>query len=170
MNENENVTTNQDMQASVPDDINQNMVDTINRLKETTVSRDKYVEAVETNKKLLQALEKGDYSSTSKPQDNGMTLEDISSKLFKKHSDMSNLEHAKLSLEYRDKFIERYGEDPFAMRGKSYTPTDEDLRCAQKVADAYQSCIDYADGDPEVFNAELARITKDATILRPKRR
>lgn len=169
MNE-ETVTTNIDMQANEPCDINQSLVDTITRLKDTTVSRDKYVEAVETNKKLLQALERGDYSSNhDKEKDSGESLEAIATKLFKKNSNLTNLEHAQLSLEYRDKFLDRYNEDPFAMRGKSYNPTEEDLRCAQKVADAYRSCIEYADGDPEVFNAELARITKDTTILKKRR-
>ena len=44
-------------------------------------------------------------------------------------------------------------------------PTNEDYEAAQKVADAFQSCIDVAEGDPEIFTRELMRITKDAAPL-----
>ena len=39
------------------------------------------------------------------------------------------------------------------------SPTEEDIKCAEKVADVFQQCIDYAKGDPTVFTNELQRRT-----------
>ena len=47
--------------------------------------------------------------------------------------------------------------DPFVPNGSKIKPTDEDFAKAKKVADTLQECVDYADGDPDVFTDELKR-------------
>ena len=47
--------------------------------------------------------------------------------------------------------------DPFVPTGSKIKPTDEDFAKAKKVADTLQECVDYADGDPDVFTDELKR-------------
>ena len=54
--------------------------------------------------------------------------------------------------------------DPFLPYGKQISPTRQDEETAAKVAQIYQECIDYAEGDSEVFTNELQRRTRDVRI------
>ena len=79
--------------------------------------------------------------------------------------DLSNLDYAKKALTLRNELIEREGVDIFVGKGSKLTPDESDYAAAQKVADAFQQCIDVADGDSEIFTRELMRITKDVAPL-----
>ena len=43
--------------------------------------------------------------------------------------------------------------------GAQISPTAEDVQVAEKVAQIYQECVDYADGDSALFTQELQRRT-----------
>ena len=47
--------------------------------------------------------------------------------------------------------------DPFVPIGNKIKPTDDDFAKADKVAAVLQECVDYADGDSNVFTDELKR-------------
>ena len=51
--------------------------------------------------------------------------------------------------------------DPFLPIGKQIMPTNEDIEAANRVAEVFQSCVDYAEGDSAVFTNELQRRTID---------
>jgi hypothetical protein len=71
------------------------------------------------------------------------------------------------ALKFKKRLLMDLGEeDCFVPQGSQITATDEDRRLAQKVADGLQECIDYAQGNSEVFTNELQRITKDVRINR----
>lgn len=78
----------------------------------------------------------------------------------------SNLKTVELALELRKNLMAEGKEDPFLPVGKNITPTDEDRRSAEKVAEIFQECVDYAQGDSQVFTNELMRRTNDVRIRR----
>ena len=137
-------------------------VQAINELKKNSVSKEKYDQVVAEKNKYLKALIDGNQVAEAQPKE-PVDLDALRTDLFTK--DLSNLEYAKKALTLRNELIEREGVDIFVGKGSKLTPDESDYTAAQKVADAFQQCIDVADGDSEIFTRELMRITKDAAPL-----
>ena len=137
-------------------------VQAINELKQNSVSKEKYEQVVAEKNKYLKALIDGSQVAEAQPKE-PVDLDALRTDLFTK--DLSNLEYAKKALTLRNELIEREGVDIFVGKGSKLTPDESDYAAAQKVADAFQQCIDVADGDSEIFTRELMRITKDAAPL-----
>lgn len=138
-------------------------VQAINELKKNSVSREKYDKVVEEKNKYLKALIDGSQVADETKSKEPVDIDALRKDLFGK--DLSNLEYAKKALALRNELIERDGVDIFVGRGSKIAPDESDYTSAQKVADAFQSCIDVADGDSEIFTRELMRITKDVAPL-----
>ena len=137
-------------------------VQAINELKQNSVSKEKYEQVVAEKNKYLKALIDGNQVAEAQPKE-PVDLDALRTDLFTK--DMSNLEYAKKALTLRNELIEREGVDIFVGKSSKLTPDESDYAAAQKGADAFQQCIDVADGDSEIFTRELMRITKDAAPL-----
>lgn len=136
-------------------------LEAIKNLKETTVDRSKYDALKAENKKLLDAVVNGqevNVQAESKTRD----AQTIREELFNKEH--NNLEYITLALELRNTLIAEGQPDPFLPYGRQISPTREDEEIAEKVAQVYQECVDYADGDSELFTNELMRRTKDVKI------
>lgn len=133
-------------------------VQAINELKQNSVSKEAYNKVVEEKNKYLKALIDGSQVAEAQPKE-PVDLDALRKDLFGK--DLSNLEYAKKALQLRNELIEREGVDIFVGKGSKIAPDESDYVAAQRVADAFQSCIDVADGDSEIFTRELMRITKD---------
>lgn len=130
----------------------------IEDLKSSTVSKEDYRKLREENKRLLQSLANGEKPEKiyEKPK-----IEDLRKDLFGK--DLTNLEFAEKALELREALMEDGQNDPFLPYGKKTLPTDQDIEGANRVAEVLKDCIEYADGDPSVFTAELQRRTIDTS-------
>ena len=76
----------------------------------------------------------------------------------------NNLEYIKLALELRNTLIAKGETDPFLPVGSQISPTADDAEKAEKVAQVYQECIDYADGDSALFTQELMRRTNTSAF------
>ena len=133
-------------------------VQAINELKQNSVSKEAYNKVVEEKNKYLKALIDGSQVAEAQPKE-PVDLDALRKDLFGK--DLSNLEYVKKALQLRNELIEREGVDIFVGKGSKIAPDESDYVAAQRVADAFQSCIDVADGDSEIFTRELMRITKD---------
>jgi len=72
----------------------------------------------------------------------------------------------KLTLELRNTLIAKGERDPFLPYGSQIAPTPEDVEKAEKAAQIYQECIDYADGDSKLFTQELQRRTNTSIFDR----
>lgn len=163
-NENSRIeATNPDL-----DGMEQDYISAINEIKANSVPKDSYAKLKEENQKLLRSLMNGETISAeiAKPKAN---IEELHKKFTTPNSQLSNLEFVKTTLELRDARIEAGYPDPFLPIGKQIAPTAEDIQKAEKVASIYQECIDYADGDSELFTQELMRRTAD-TMPRRKAR
>lgn len=138
-------------------DTTQDYISAINEIKQNTVSKDQYLKLKEDNRKLLDSLVNGgqlEKEEIKKPVD----IEGLRNDLFgDKPKQMNNLDFISNALKLRIAIIENGGLDPFVPTGHKVQTTHNDYESAQRVADVLQECVDYADGNPEVFNDELKR-------------
>lgn len=139
----------------------------IQELQENTVSKQQYEKLKEEKNKLLNALVKGE--KIEQPAEKKVDITALRKKLFDRDSQMSNLEYVQTSLELRDALLAEGEADPFLPVGSQIAPTPDEAVQAEKVAQIYRECIDYAQGNSEVFTNELMRRTVDAMPSKAKR-
>lgn len=151
-------------QENVEQDTN-NYIEAIKEMKANSVDRAAYDKLKEDNKQLLDALINGGQVSQEIKKE-PVDIDKLRRKLFSQDSDLSNLEYMKTALELREELLDRGSPDPFLPYGQNITPTDEDIKTADRVAEAIKASIEYADGDSEVFTNELQRIMVDTSPLK----
>lgn len=142
-----------------PTAVEKNYLDVIQKMKENMVPKSDYDEAIKENRKLAEQL-----ITSPNPQEQPKEKVDIK-KLqdqFSTSTQMTNLEFVSSALKLRKALIEDGKPDPFLPVGRRISPTEDDIRKANKVADAFEYCVDAAQGDPAIFNMELMRITRDS--------
>ena len=86
-------------------------------------------------------------------------INNLRKKLFSKGSNLNNLEYCDTALKLRDALIENGERDPFLPFGHNVVTTDSDNETANRVSTILKECIDYADGDSQLFTNELMRRT-----------
>ena len=150
------------------EDNTQDYLAAIKELKEKSVDRSEYDKLREENKKLIDAVVNGQpgqeepvFTKHSKEQ-----IDDLRNELFNSPRELNNLEYITKAMELREALMENGEPDPFLPVGKQISPTRDDLEGAEKVAQVYKECIDYAEGDSEVFTNELMRRTRDVKLPR----
>ena len=150
------------------EDNTQDYLAAIKELKEKSVDRSEYDKLRAENKKLIDAVVNGQpgqeepaVSKHSKEQ-----IDELRNDLFNSPKELNNLEYVTKAMELREALMENGEPDPFLPVGKQISPTRDDLEGAEKVAQVYRECIEYADGDSEVFTNELMRRTRDVKLPR----
>ena len=140
---------------------NTDYIAAIKELKENSVDRSKYDALKAENKKLLDSIVNGtDVDLPAK--DEKKSIEELRAAYLKE--DQSNLEYITNTLALREALIAEGKPDPFLPIGEQILPTDEDVAAANKVAQVLQECVDYAEGDSNVFTNELQRRLVDVKI------
>ena len=150
------------------EDNTQDYLAAIKELKENSVNRSEYDKLRAENKKLIDAVVNGQsgqeepvFTKHSKEQ-----IDDLRNELFNSPRELNNLEYVTKAMELREALMENGEPDPFLPVGKQISPTRDDLEGAEKVAQVYRECIEYAEGDSEVFTNELMRRTRDVKLPR----
>ena len=150
------------------EDNTQDYLAAIKELKQNSVDRSEYDKLRAENKKLIDAVVNGQpgqeepvFTKHSKEQ-----IDELRNELFNSPRDLNNLEYITKAMELREALMENGKPDPFLPVGKQISPTRDDLEGAEKVAQVYKECIDYAEGDSEVFTNELMRRTRDVKLPR----
>ena len=150
------------------EDNTQDYLAAIKELKQNSVDRSEYDKLRAENKKLIDAVVNGQsgqeepvFTKHSKEQ-----IDDLRNELFNSPRELNNLEYITKVMELREALMENGKPDPFLPVGKQISPTRDDLEGAEKVAQVYKECIDYAEGDSEVFTNELMRRTRDVKLPR----
>ena len=150
------------------EDNTQDYLAAIKELKQNSVDRSEYDKLRAENKKLIDAVVNGQpgqeepaVSKHSKEQ-----IDDLRNELFNSPKELNNLEYITKAMELREALIENGEPDPFLPVGKQISPTRDYLEGAEKVAQVYKECIEYAEGDSEVFTNELMRRTRDVKLPR----
>lgn len=152
---NEEILTQQTEETNFNE--NQQYIDAIRDLKANSVSKDRYNKLMEENKNLLNSLVNGEVVAAAAPsQQNELPpIQDLVDEMRGKH--LSDIEFVEKALEFRDRVLEETGEDCFVSKGHNITPSQESYMAAQRTADIYRECLDYANGDNKVFMNELMR-------------
>ena len=154
-------------QENVEQDTN-NYIEAIKEMKANSVDKAAYDKLKEENKQLLDALINGG-QVTQELQKEPVDIDSLRKRLFGGEAELSNLDYMKTALELREALLDQGSPDPFLPYGQNIAPTDEDIRTADRVAEAIKSCIDYADGDSEIFTNELQRIMVDTSPIKRSR-
>lgn len=157
--EKEVIQTNETSDKKVDDNY---LLNTIKKLKETTVSREEYEKLESTNKFLVENFVNG---QPAPKEENEVVatekeLNDIRKELFNPECELTNLEFAAKALFLRNELIKKGENDPFIPHSTTRNPTPENIETANRVAEVLAECIKAADGSPEIFTAELMRRTK----------
>ena len=149
------------VETGAVDDPQQDYLEAIKNLKQNTVDKAEYEQSEAERKRLLNMVVNGQTVDVpEEPKHREINV--IRNELFNKEH--NNLDYIKLSLELRNALIAEGQPDPFLPYGRQISPTREDEEIAEKVAQVYQECVDFAEGDSELFTNELMRRTKDVKI------
>jgi hypothetical protein len=144
---NEEIMTNEQTDNSV-------YIQTIQELKENSVDRKIYDKLKGERDMLIKSLANGDVLATA---ENGKvrSLADCKADFLTKTT--SQCEYIEKVLALRDAAMREGHSDPFVAEGHHVKPTAYDYQRAQEIADIYRECLDYAEGDDQVFMNEINR-------------
>ena len=150
------------------EDNTQDYLAAIKELKENSVNRSEYDKLRAENKRLIDAVVNGQPGQEEQVvvKHSKEQIDDLRNELFNSPRELNNLEYITKAMELREALIENGEPDPFLPVGKQISPTRDDLEGAEKVAQVYKECIEYAEGDSEVFTNELMRRTRDVKLPR----
>lgn len=137
-------------------------IEAINTLKKNSVSRQDYDKLKEENKTLLESILNQNPQTEANDATEAVDVDKIREEMFSPTSELTNLQYAENALKLRDALIAEGKPDPFLPWGEKIIPTAEDEEAAERVAKVFRECVDYAQGDSEVFTNELMRRTVDA--------
>ena len=168
MNENENLTSVSGEETS-NDSVD--YIKAINEMRQNSVSREQYEKLKGERDELLDTLINGGQVEMIDPASKP-SIEELRKELFSKEAadkGMTNLEFVSKSLELRDAIIESGGTDPFLPIGRGIELTRDDYEAAEFTAQQFRECIDIAQGNSEVFTAELMRRTVDNSLPTAKK-
>ena len=152
------------------EDSTNDYIEQIKKLKENSVSKDDYDKLRLDNKRLIDALANGtQIEGVVEPKVSAVeNINNLREKLFSKGNNLSNLEYCDTALKLRDALIKNGERDSFLPFGHNVIATDSDIETANRVANVMRECIDYADGDSDIFTNELQRRTIDVVIPKKK--
>ena len=163
--------TEEEKETSVSGTVEDNTQDylaAIKELKENSVNRSEYDKLRAENKRLIDAVVNGQPGQEEQVvvKHSKEQIDDLRNELFNSPRELNNLEFITKTMELREALMENGEPDPFLPVGKQISPTRDDIEGAEKVAQVYKECIEYAEGDSEVFTNELMRRTRDVKLPR----
>lgn len=142
------------------DDMTPDYLAAINELKQNSVDRSKYDALKAENKKLLDSIVNG--TEIAQHVEEKKSIEELRANYLKE--DQNNLEYITNVLALREALMAEGKPDPFLPIGEQILPTDDDVTKANDVATVLKECVDYAEGDSDVFTNELQRRLVDVKI------
>lgn len=150
------------------EDNTQDYLAAIRELKQNSVDRSEYDKLRAENKKLIDAVVNGQPGQEEQVvvKHSKEQIDELRNDLFNSPRELNNLEFITKTMELREALMENGEPDPFLPVGKQISPTRDDIEGAEKVAQVYKECIEYAEGDSEVFTNELMRRTRDVKLPR----
>ena len=138
---------------NTPDYINE-----IQKLKETTVSKEDYNKLKADNKKLIEALANGtQVEGMVEPKVSAVEkINNLRKELFGSASNsLNDLEMVSKMLDLRKEIIDNGGIDPFLPKGHKVRITDNDKECANRVARVLTECVEDAEGSNRRFMSNV---------------
>lgn len=144
-------------------------VQEVHKMRETMVPKEDYEKLKKENETLIAAVIEGEPlpDGQSGEEDEGPTASSLRSELYGADAhELTNLAYIQKTLQLRDIIMEEGGSDPFLPKIHGESPSSDDFDKANETARFLQSCVDDANGEPEVFNGLLqSRLTDSASLL-----
>lgn len=141
-------------ETGVVEDMTPDYLAAIQELKQNSVDRSKYDELRAENKKLLQSIVNGQQVEVEEPKPK-KDIDELRKEWLDENN--NNLQTVTKALELREALIAEGKPDPFLPIGSQITPEESDIAAANKVASVLRECVDYAEGNNDVFTNELQR-------------
>lgn len=156
INEQENLVE-QPQENDLPS--NKIYIDAIKNYNENYVPKTRYEKLEEENRELVNALVNNEQITTVMTQENKQPIEELVKEMRVSPSKgfIFDTNFVEKALEFRERILEEQGVDCFVSSGHNVNPSQESYMSAQKTADIYRECLDYANGDNKVFINELQR-------------
>lgn len=122
-------------------------------------TREEMARMAQDNKVIMKQLLEG--GSIQEEEQDTRSIEDVIKHM--RDENITDLEYAKDALAYRNKCLNLKEKpfDPFVGRGHNYQEYEKEQERAENLANVLEHCIEYADGDNQVFINELNRLTVD---------
>lgn len=118
-----------------------------NKLDNETVALDEYNKVRADNKRLMENYINGVKQKVDK--DDEVSEIDLAKKIINGSS--NNIDYWKDILAWRDKVIQRTGNDPWLPQGRKYNPTSYDIEASNDLAEIATECLEQANGNVDVF-------------------
>lgn len=150
-------------------DTSQDYIATIMAMKANSVSKDDYEKLKAENRQLLTTLVEGGQIENPEVKE-VVDIAALRKELFNEDCSLTNLEYIKKTLKLRDALIENGEPDPFLPVNSKNSPTIDEINTAEKCAEIFKECIEYADGNSEIFTQELMRRTSDSMPMSARTR
>lgn len=138
--------------------------------KANSVPKESYEKLQEENRKLINALKDGTSVSLGEPEEK-KDIAELRKELFNNlEGGVPNLEMAKKFVALRDAILEDpKAWDPALPNGKGYKYNPQDEEEAEQVFQLMKHCIEYSEGDNELFTQEFMRHVRDDGSMRKKK-
>lgn len=133
-------------------------IETINKLKANSVSKDEYLKLRNENKQLLDALASNQVVEvTAEPK---RDITEVRKELFTNHSNLSNREICQDMMDLYDYELENRGVNIFMPTDPQYIPTQDDITQVDNMVRGMKAALETANGNDLIFNQEIERLTK----------
>ena len=134
----------------------------IQEMKKNSVSREAYDKMRDENKRLLDAIVNGtDLKQEQTEQPKMRTPDEVYIDFVVSDKPRSNVERAKLWIEYRESCKAAGEPDPYVSNGTKVKPTAAEIESVDRTQAALEHCIEYSGGNDAIFTNELNRILVD---------
>lgn len=142
----------------------QQYINAIQELRNNTVSKELYNKVVQENNSLINTLTTGGTVVADGNLPKKKTSEECRQALWGKNPPKTQCEYVERALELRQAVLEETGEDCFVPKGHHLQPSPQAYESGERTARIYRECLDYANGDDEVFINELNRRMVDSPM------
>lgn len=133
-------------------------IETINQLKQNSVSKDEYMKLKNENKQLLNAIASNQVVEVAAEPE--IDIKEVRENVFKNHSNLSNREFVDNVVKLYDYELEHSGKNIFMPNDPNYIPTQDDINQVDNMVTGFKNALEEANGNDLIFNQYMERILK----------
>ena len=132
----------------------------IQEMKKNSVSREVYDKMRDENKRLLEAIVNGEQLEQKQAETPKMrTPDEVYQDFVVSDKPRSDIERAKLWIEYRESCKAAGEPEPYVSNRKK--PSAAELESIDNTQRVLEHCLEYSNGNEEIFSTELKRLLID---------
>lgn len=133
-------------------------IETINKLKQNSVSKEEFLKLKNENKQLLDALASNQTIEVA--AETKRDINEVRNELFNNHRNLSNRQICQDMMDLYDYELQNRGVNIFMPTDPQYIPTQDDISQVDNMVKGMKNALDIANGNDLIFNQEIERLTK----------